>query len=135
MAEVPLDLVGHPHQLGDPVALGNGRQDRLEVAASEDLHLAACRDGANAFDEIGMLTDQPFEQGARVMKAHPDARMPLEGFDHRQVRGDVRFLDDPPEVADGLVVVEGQSKADTSRHHRLHDTWFLTPSRPADTVP
>ena len=25
-----------------------------------------------------------------------------------------------------MVVVEGQSKADTSSHHRLHDTWILT---------
>ena len=118
-AEEPLDLVGHAGQLAEPVALGEGGEDRLEVAAAEDLHLAARDQGAEAGDEVGMLGDQPLEERTRVVEREAHARVPVEGFDHRQVGMTMGVLDDPAEVADRLVVVEGQGRgrcdADTER--------------------
>ena len=43
-----LELVAHPAQLADPVALRQRREDRLVVAAAEDLHLAAVDEGPRA---------------------------------------------------------------------------------------
>ena len=44
-AEHALELVGHPDELADPVALGQRGEDRLVPAAADDLDLAAVRRG------------------------------------------------------------------------------------------
>ena len=62
-----------------------------------------------------MLGDQPLEERTRVVEGEADARVALEGLDHRQVGVAVGLLDDPAEVADRLVVVEGQGEGDATR--------------------
>ena len=111
-----LELVGHPDQLADPIAVRQRGEDRLVPAAAEDLDLVALREGGEAGDEIGPLRAQPVEQGAGVMEGDPDAGVALEGLDHRQVGVLVRLGDDPAEVADRLVVVEGQGQRDPASH-------------------
>ena len=54
--------------------------------------------------------------GPAVVEGEADAGMALEGLEHRQVGPVVRLGDDPAEVADRLVVVEGQGERDPPRH-------------------
>jgi hypothetical protein len=45
-----------------------------------------------------------------------DAWVALEGVDHREVGAVVGLGDYPPEIADGLMVVEGQRQRDPASH-------------------
>jgi hypothetical protein len=60
------------------------------------------------------------------VEREPDAGVTLEGLEHRQVGPLVCFGDDPAEVADWLMVVEGQGKTDASHRrvapHAVRDT-------------
>ncbi len=47
-----LELVGHPDQLPDPVALGQGGEDRFVPAAADDLDLAPLGQHRQAGDEF-----------------------------------------------------------------------------------
>ena len=50
------------------------------------------------------------------MKREPDRRVALEGLQHRQVGAIEGLGNDPPEVADRLVVVERQGEGNSTRH-------------------
>ena len=115
-AEQALQLRAHPLQLPDPVALRERRQDRLEVATAEHLDLVAGGQRRQPLDELGSLQPQPFEQRTAVVERQADGRMTLEGLDHRQVRLVVDLRQDPPEVADRLMVVDRQGERDPGRH-------------------
>ena len=54
--------------------------------------------------------------GPGVVQREVDARMSLEGLDHRQVRLVVDLGEDPAEVADGLMVVDRERQRDPPRH-------------------
>ena len=109
-------LVAHPAQLGDAVGLGQRGQDRLGPAAAQDLDLTALGQGGQALDRLRLLDDHPLEERARVVEADANAGMPLEGGQHRLVGRPERLLDDPPEVAHGLMVVEDEGERDARRH-------------------
>jgi hypothetical protein len=115
-AEGRLDLVGHPAELADTVALGQGGEDRLVPAAADDLDLAALGKGGEAADELGPLGAEPGKEGAGVVEGDADPGMTLEGADHREVGPVVGLGDHPAEVADGLVIVEGQRQRDPAGH-------------------
>ena len=61
-ARDPLELVGHPRQLGDAVALRERREDRLVQAAAQELDLAALDERAQPLEEVRAL-------GARSTRA------------------------------------------------------------------
>jgi hypothetical protein len=44
------------------------------------------------------------------VEAEPDARVPLEGVEHRRVGVLINVFDDPAEVADRLVVMDYERK-------------------------
>ena len=52
--EGPLDAIGHAPQLGDPIALRQGREDRLVKAAAEELHLVALDQRPQPAEEVGL---------------------------------------------------------------------------------
>ena len=64
---------------------------------------------------VGPLGRQPLEQRARVVQRQPDARVALERLDHRQVGLLVDLGEHPAEVADRLVVVDGEGERDAGR--------------------
>ena len=115
-AEQPLQLVGHPDELADPVALGQGGEDRLIPAAADDLDLAAPDEPPEALDELGPFGGDPVEEGTGVVESELNAGMPFEGLEHRQVGLFVGLGNDPAEVADGLVVVDRQRYRNASGH-------------------
>ncbi len=53
------------------------------------------------------------------MERDANARMALEGVDHRQVGALEGLGDDPAEVANGLMVVEGQRQRDPASQRDL----------------
>ena len=113
-----LDLVGHPAELPDAVALRQRHEDRLRVAAAHDLDLAAIGEDPQPRDERRALRAQPVEQRPAVVERDADGRVALERVDHRQVRLLEDLRDDPAEVADRLVVVEGEREGDPGGHGR-----------------
>src|SRR6185369_16668877 len=115
-AEGRLDLVGHPAELADAVALGQGGENGLVPATADDLDLAALGEGRETGDEVGSLRAEPGEEGAGVVEGKADPGMALEGADHREVGAVVGLGDDPAEVADRLVVVERQRQRDPASH-------------------
>ena len=50
------------------------------------------------------------------MERHADTRVALERLEHRQVRLLVDLGEDPAEVADGLVVMDGEGERDPWGH-------------------
>jgi len=130
----PLDLGGHPLELADPVALGQRGEDRLVVAAAEELHLAPRHEGAKPLQELGALRAQPVEEGTGVVQGDPDAGMPLQGVDHRPIGLVVDVREDPPEVADGLVVVEREGERDARGHETSLGWWARPPPQPASVT-
>jgi hypothetical protein len=51
---------------------------------------------------------EPIEDRAAVMESHPHTGMTLQYFDERQIGFLVGLLEDVVEVADRLVVVDGE---------------------------
>ena len=117
--EGALQLVGHAPQLADPVALGQGGEDRLVVAAPEDLHLAPVGERAQPGQELRALGREPLQQRAGVVQRQANPGMALERLDHREVGLLVDLGEDPPEVADRLMVMQGQRQGDARCHVRL----------------
>jgi hypothetical protein len=114
------DDVRHPVQLGNSISLGQGRQDRLEEPAAQDLHLAATDELPEPADERRALRLEPLEQRPGVMQAEMDARVALDGGDHRLVRPLEDVREDPAEVADRLMVVEDHRQRDPASRPRGH---------------
>jgi hypothetical protein len=120
-AELMLQLVGHPDELGDPITLGQGGEDRLVPAAADDLHLLPRHERGEPIEERRPLRPEPGEQRAGVVEGEADAGVPLQRLEHRQIGLLVRLRDHPAEVAHRLVVVEGEGKANAPhRDVRLH---------------
>ena len=111
----------HPRQLPDPIALGQRRQHWLVIAAAQQLDLVAPHERAQPFDEVRPLRSQPLQQRARVMERQADARMALEGLEHRQVGLAVDVGKHPAEVADRLVVMDRQGERDAGGHVGARD--------------
>ena len=114
-----LHLVAHPDQLAAAVAVGERDQDRLVVAAAQDLDLATVHETADLGYRLGSVGCQPGQQRPGVVHAETDPRMALEGVEHRRVGVLVDVGDDPAEVADGLMVVDYESERDAAAQSGL----------------
>ena len=116
--EQTLELIAHPRELPDPVALGERGEDRFRPAATEDLDLAAVHEVAQPLDEGRAFGAQPLEQRTRVVERDSHARGPLERVDQRRI-GEVEDLGEhPAEVADWLVVMDRKRERDAVGHVR-----------------
>ena len=113
-AEHALELVRHPDELADPVALRQRGEDRLVPAAADDLDLAAIDEGRQALEKLRPLGPHPGQQRAGVVEGEMDRRVALDRFEHRLVGTFEVLGDDPAEVAHGLMVVERQGERDAT---------------------
>ena len=74
----------------------------------------ASTSAAHPRDVFGLLLDQPFQQRARGVQDERDLGIALEHVEERQVAVAIRRLEDAVEVADGLMVVQGEDQADAA---------------------
>ena len=117
--------LGHPHtadfcpeelfeiarigrDLADAVVGGNSRQDRLVERAADDLELAALGQGAERVDVFAVRVDQPFKQAAGNVQRNGDLRVILEDFQKGSITVAIGILENPLEIADRLMNVNGQ---------------------------
>ena len=98
--------------LPDAVAVGDHRQDRLVEPAAEDLDPPRLDQRPDPSDVLGLPLDQPLQQRARGVQDERDLGIALQHVQERQVAVAVGRLEDAVEVADGLVVVQGEDQAD-----------------------
>ncbi len=127
--EMALDLVGHEGQLGMAVTLRKADQHGLVIGAAQHLDLIPRRQRPDPLDGIRMGHPQPLEQRSAVVEADPDARMPLERPQQGFVGLAVDVLEDPAEVADGLMVMDDQGEGDAAAHRRAQPASVTTRRR------
>ena len=75
---------------------------------------------AQAVDVFGLVLDQPFHQRPAGVQGDGDFGILLEQFEEGPVAVAVGVLEDAVEVADGLMIVQGEDKA--KRHGRILST-------------
>ena len=114
-----LQPAGVAANLADAVPRGNHRQDRLEIRPAEDLDPPLLDQLGQPVHVFGMMRGQPFHQRAAGVQRHLQRLVAAEDFQERAVAVVERLLEDVVEIADGLVVVQGQNEADAIGHGRL----------------
>ena len=134
------DPLGHPHaghlrlepaleplrrhpDLTDAVSRRQHREHRFVEGTAHDLDLPFGHESGDAVEIVGVVPVEPFGQRSARMERQPDAGMPFEQFQERQVAVLVGLLDDAVEVADGLVVVENEDEPDGGRHKGNRKRW------------
>jgi len=80
-AEQAADGLGQLPDLAYLVRVRQRRQDRLIVAASQNLNLAALYQRPDALQKAGVVLRQPFQQAAGKMQPDVDSRMALQQLD------------------------------------------------------
>ena len=104
-AEVFLKVGG---QAGDLFALifgGNGNQNGLIEAATDELYLAALDELSQAHEILGTIFFDPGEQRPGIMEPEMNFRMLFEALDKWEIRSVVGFFEDVLEIAARLVRV------------------------------
>ncbi|MNX86504.1 hypothetical protein D3C86_1183900 [compost metagenome] len=112
LAELGFDQRGQPLDLLALVPIGDDGEHRRVIAAGDEFDLLAIAQGLELRDELGVVLQEPFEQGPRVVQGDADAGMAREDLEKRQVGAGVGLLDDPVPVPEGLVVVHPQGEVD-----------------------
>ena len=102
--------------LPDAVAARNARQDRLVERPAEDLDLPALDELAEPVDVLGVMLDEPFQQAAGGVQRDRELRVVAEDVQERAVAVLVRRFEDPVEIADRLVVVQGENQSNRRIH-------------------
>ena len=123
------DVAGQLLDLAALVRIGEDREDRFVVAAGQHLDLPAGGERADPLEEVGPVGSQPVEQRPGVVEREADSGMPFQGAEHGRVRPVRRLGDDMVEVADGLVVVDGE-RQDEGMHRGQPASPFPAPSPP-----
>ena len=116
-AEDPLDGPCHARELSVPVGVRQCREDGFVQTPAEHLDLPAIDEPPHELERVGLLRLQPLEQRPGVVEPDPHARVTVEGVEHRAVREAVVVLEDEPEVADRLMVVEDEREVDARHAH------------------
>ena len=98
------------------VAVRKRHQDGLVEAAADDLDLTAVHETPHLGDRLRPVGGHPLQQRPGVVQAEVDAGVPLERVEHGRVGVLENVLDDPAEVADGLVVVDDECEGNGSSH-------------------
>ena len=113
-AEPRLEPVGVSCDLADAVARGDHRQDRLVERPADDLDPAGCDQAGQAIDIFAVPLVEPFHQRPAGVQRDRQIRVGLEDVQERQVAVLIGLLEDAVEVADRLVVVQDQAKANAN---------------------
>ncbi len=116
LPEELLQLVAHTDELAVAIAIGEGHEDRLVEATTDDLNLASVNELAYLFDRLGSVGRHPPQQRPGVVETDANAGMALQGVEHGGVGVLVDVFDHPTEVAHRLVVVEDEGERDGGSH-------------------
>ena len=95
---------------------GNHRQDRLEERPADDLDPPLRDQLGQPVDVLGMMRGEPFHQRAADVQRHLQRLVAAEDVQERAVAVVEGLLEDVVEVADGLVIVQGEDEADAVGH-------------------
>ncbi len=110
--EVFLEILGIRADLPDPVAAGDHRQDRLIEPAAEDLDPTGFDHRPQSPHVPRLMLDEPLQERPRGVEDEGDLRVVLHHVEERPVAEAICLVEHAVEVADGLVVVEGEDEAD-----------------------
>ncbi len=94
--------------LAHPVVRGNSRQDRFVEGAANDFNLAALGQGPDRIDILAVRVGQPFQQATGNVKRNRNLRVIAKDFEKRSVTVAIGVLENPLEIADRLMNVNGQ---------------------------
>jgi hypothetical protein len=74
--------------------------------------LASVNQGLEAGDKIGFIRFQPFQKGPAVVQGDAKSRVLFEGFEKGAVTLFPPLLEDPVEIPNGLVIMNGKKQID-----------------------
>ena len=118
-AEAVLQPAGVAADLAHAVPAGDHRQDRLEERPADDLDAALGGQFGQAVDILGVDRVEPFHQRTAGVQGDSQRLIAAENVEKRQIAVFVGLLENVFEVADGLVIVEGEDQADGVGHNRF----------------
>ncbi len=101
--------------LPDAIARRNHGQDRLVERTAEHFDLAFADQTLEPFDILGFASHEPFEK--RPARVQHEGNFPVfvQQFQPRLVAEPIRRFEDIVEIADRLVIVQRQDKAEGHR--------------------
>ena len=109
------DIAGQTGDLLELVFGGDGHENWLVKAATEQFHLPALHQCSKAVKIFGAMLLDPGEQGTGIMKAEMNAGMFFEMLEKREVGIVMRFFENVFEIATGLVGMNEKSKMESLR--------------------
>ncbi len=120
-AEAVLQPAGVTADLADAVPAGDHRQDRLEERPADDLDTALGGHLGQAVDILGVNGVEPFHQRTAGVQGDSQRLVAAENVEKRQIAVFVGLLENVFEVADGLMIMEGEDQTDGIGHVRVRD--------------
>ena len=122
-ADAALQPVGVAGDLTDAIARRDHRHDRFEERPADNFNPPGGDQRAEAVDVLGMAGVEPLHQRAARMETNLQSFIPLEDVEERQIAVLVRLLEDSVEVADWLMVVQDEHKAQRLIHSGVKWGW------------
>ena len=114
--QAALQPAGVAADLAHAVAGGNHRQDWLEIGPAEDLDPPGVDELRQPIDVVGVMAGEPFHQRAADVQRNFQRRVAAENVQEHAVAVVVGALEDFIEIADGLVIVQGEDETDWVGH-------------------
>jgi hypothetical protein len=111
LAKHGVNAIGERADLADGVASWDANEDRLVVAAGEELDLTAADEVGEITNDIWPVALEPVEQRAREVEGRLYFGVPVESGHERCVRTLCHFGEDVWEVPSRLVLVENQRQS------------------------
>ena len=115
-AQAVLQPAGVAADLADAVPRGNHRQDRLEIGPAEDLDPPLLDQLRQPVDVLGLMRGEPFHQRAADVQRNLQRGIAAEDVEKVAIAVVERPLENVVEVADGLMVVQGEDETDAVGH-------------------
>ncbi len=114
-----LQPAGIAADLSDPIARGNHGQDGLEIGPAQNLDPPLVDQLRQPVYIVRVMRGQPFHERAADVQRHPQRRIAAEDVQKRAIAVVEGLLEDVVEIADGLVIVQGENQTDAMGHVRL----------------
>ena len=113
--------------LADRVAARDTDEDRLVVAAREELDLAALHEVGEVTDDVGPIALEPIEERAGEMERRFHFGVPIERSHERRIRALGYVSEYMGEVPRWLVLVENQRQTQPIGHLEVILPNFVSP--------
>ena len=110
------DPVGERADLPDGIAPGDADEDRLVVAAGEELDLAALHEVGEVADDVRAVALEPVEERAGEVEGGLHFGVPIERGHERRIRALGHVREHMWEVPGWLVLVENQGQTELVGH-------------------